>query len=138
MTRNLSYSELITLPTFLERYRYLKQAGIVCEDTFGSRRYLNQILYQSPEWRQIRNRVIIRDNGCDLAAEGFEIHDKIYIHHINSITEEDILNRSPLLFDMENLITVSFNTHQAIHYGDESMLPITYLADRTPGDTKLW
>ena len=134
----LSYSELITFPTFQERYRYLKQSGIVAEETFGSRRYLNQAYYTSPEWRQVRNRVIIRDNGCDLGMEGFEINDRIYIHHINPITEDDILDRSPALFDMDNLICVSFNTHQAIHYGNESMLPINYFSERSPGDTRLW
>lgn len=134
----LSYSELITFPTFQERYRYLKQAGIVGEETFGGHRYLNQAYYTSAEWRSVRNKVIIRDNGCDLGMEGFEINDRVYIHHINPITEEDILDRSPALFDMENLICVSFNTHQAIHYGDESMLPINYFSERSPGDTKLW
>lgn len=134
----LSYSELITFPTFVERYRYLKQSGIVAEETFGPHRYLNQAYYRSPEWRKARNNVIIRDNGCDLGLEGYEIGDRVYIHHINPITENDILNRSPVLFDPENLICVSFNTHQAIHYGDESMLPITYLVERKPGDTKLW
>lgn len=134
----LSYSELITLPTFEERYRYLRKSGIVGEETFGSHRYLNQILYTSPEWRSVRNHVIIRDNGCDLGMEGYEIRDRVYIHHINPITEDDILNRTPALFDMENLICVSFNTHQAIHYGDESLLPIISFNERTPGDTKLW
>lgn len=134
----LSYSELITLPTFEERYRYLKQSGIVAEETFGGHRYLNQAYYRSAEWRQTRNRVIIRDNGCDLGMEGYEIRDRVYIHHINPITEEDILDRSPALFDMENLICVSFNTHQAIHYGDESLLPTISFTERMPGDTKLW
>lgn len=134
----LSYSELITLPTFTERYRYLRKSGIVGEETFGSHRYLNQILYTSPEWRSVRNHVIIRDNGCDLGMKGHEIRDRVYIHHINPITEDDILNRTPALFDMENLICVSFNTHQAIHYGDESLLPIISFNERTPGDTKLW
>lgn len=138
MTKRLSYKELITLPTFLERYRYLKQSGIVAEETFGGHRYLNQAYYTSSEWKSVRNRVIVRDKGCDLAAEGFEINDTIYIHHINPITPEDIMKRSPALFDMDNLICVSFNTHQAIHYGDESMLPITYFNERRPGDTKLW
>ena len=138
MNGRLSYSELITLPTFEERYRYLKLSGVVAEETFGSHRYLNQAYYKSPEWRQARNSAIIRDNGCDLAMEGFEIHDRIYIHHINPITEKDILDRDPALFDLDNLICVSFNTHQAIHFGDESMLPINYFVDRTPGDTKLW
>ena len=134
----LSYSELITLPTFEERYRYLRKSGIVGEETFGSHRHLNQILYRSPEWRQVRNNVIVRDNGCDLGMEGYEIRDRVYIHHINPITSDDILNRTPALFDMDNLICVSFNTHQAIHYGDESLLPIISFTERTPGDTKLW
>jgi hypothetical protein len=134
----LSYSELITLPTFEERYRYLKQSGIVAEETFGSHRYLNQAYYTSPDWRRARNHVIVRDNGCDLGMEGYEIHDRIYVHHINPITEEDILDRSPALFDPDNLICVSFNTHQAIHYGDESLLPIISFNERMPGDTKLW
>ena len=134
----LSYSDLITLPTFTERSRYLKQSGIVGEETFGSHRYLNQAYYTSQEWKSVRNHVIIRDNGCDLGVEGYEIADRIYVHHINPITEEDILDRSPALFDTENLICVSFNTHQAIHYGDESLLPIISFNERTPGDTKLW
>ena len=134
----LSYSELITLPTFIDRYRYLKQSGIVADETFGSRRYLNQVFYKSKEWKSIRNQVIIRDNGCDLGLEGYEIGGPIYIHHLNPITEDDILNRSPSLLDPENLICVSYNTHEAIHYGDESMLPITYLVDRAPGDQVLW
>ena len=134
----LSYSDLITLPTFTERYRYLKQSGIVAEETFGGHRYLNQSYYKSQEWRRVRNEVIIRDKGCDLGVEGYEIADRIYVHHINPITEDDILDRSPALFDPENLICVSFNTHQAIHYGDESLLPIISFNERTPGDTKLW
>ena len=134
----LSYSELITLPTFEERYQYLRKSGIVGEETFGSHRYLNQKLYTSPEWRSIRNHVIVRDNGCDLGMEGYEIRGGVYIHHINPITMDDILNRTPALFDMDNLICVSFNTHQAIHYGDESLLPIISFVERTPGDTKLW
>lgn len=134
----LSYSELITLPTFEERYRYLRKSGIVGEETFGSHRHLNQLLYRSPEWRSVRNEVIIRDNGCDLGMEGYEIRDRVYIHHINPITMDDILNRTPALFDMDNLICVSFNTHQAIHYGDESLLPIISFTERMPGDTKLW
>ena len=88
----LSYSELITLPTFEERYRYLKLSGVVAEETFGAHLYINQAYYRSPEWRQTRNNAIIRDNGCDLAMEGFEIQDRIYIHHINPITEKDILD----------------------------------------------
>lgn len=134
----LSYSELITIPTFEERYRYLRKSGIVGEETFGSHRYLNQTLYRSPEWRRVRNKVIVRDNGCDLGMEGYEIRDRVYIHHINPISPQDILDRSPVIFDMDNLICVSFNTHQAIHYGDESLLPIISFTERMPGDTKLW
>ena len=134
----LSYSKLITLPTFVERYRYLKQSGRVGEETFGSHRYLNQVLYTSSEWRHTRNEIIIRDNGCDLGMEGFELSGRIYIHHINPITVDDVLNRNPCVFDPDNLICVSDATHKAIHFGDESMLPINYYSQREPGDTILW
>lgn len=119
---NKSYSELITIPTFLERYRYLRLGGKVGEDTFGYNRYLNQIFYKSPEWRRFRHDIIVRDNGCDLGIEDFDINGHIYIHHINPITLKDIHNRSDLLLDPENVICVSDRTHKAIHYGDESLL----------------
>lgn len=133
-----SYSELITLPTFLERYRYLRLQGRVGEETFGYSRYLNQTLYTSPEWRRLRKVVIDRDKACDLACKDYEIRGKvILIHHINPITLEDIYNRDPKVLDPENLICVSKGTHDAIHYGDESKLPIIF-TERTEGDTCPW
>ena len=131
------YSELITIPTFIERYQYLKIGGRVGADTFGHDRYLNQILYHSGEWLDFRDEIIIRDNGCDLAHPDFELHDRILIHHINPITVEDVLRRDPKIFDPENVISTCLNTHNAIHYGDESrlmLLPIT----RTKNDTCPW
>lgn len=131
------YSELITLPTFEERFNYLKLNGFVGKDTFGYDRYLNQMLYKSPEWKSIRNQIIIRDNGCDLACEGYEIKGRILIHHINPITVEDILNENPIIFDPENLISTVHNTHNAIHYGDESLI-IKGPIERTKNDTIPW
>lgn len=137
--RNIkTYSELIELSTFKERFEYLKLNGRVGEDTFGYDRYLNQIFYKSKEWLSIRNYVITRDNGCDLGVPGREIlGDKILIHHINPITKEDILNRSKKLLDPENLITTVKNTHDAIHYGSSDLLyeePI----ERSKNDTCPW
>lgn len=132
-----TYSELIKLPTFLERYRYLRLNGSVGKSTFGYDRYLNQILYHSGDWKPFRRDIIIRDNGCDLGCEGFKIHGLILVHHIVPITVEDILNRDPKVFDPENVISTSHNTHNAIHYGDESLLvlgPVT----RSPNDTCPW
>lgn len=118
-----SYSELIKLPTFEERYEYLKIGGKVGEDTFGYDRYLNQMLYKLPEWQTARNEVIIRDDGCDLGCPDRKIKDqKILVHHINPIAKEDILNRNKCLFDPENLITTIHSTHNAIHYGDSDLL----------------
>lgn len=131
------YNELILLPTFAERLDYLSTAQKVCEATFGDDRYLNQILYHTSEWRRIRNIVISRDNGCDLAISDLPIFDRIYIHHIIPVTKEDIVNRARLVLDPENLISVSFNTHQLIHYGVKSdRLPI--MAERKPNDTCPW
>ena len=132
-----TYSELITLPTFEERYRYLKLDGRVGEDTFGFDRYLNQIFYKSKEWRSVRDYVIARDNGCDLGIEGHEIFGKILIHHMNPITKTDILERSDLLLNPEYLICTIKNTHNAIHYGDENLL-ITTPKERTKNDTCPW
>ena len=132
-----SYSELIELPTFIERYRYLKLGGRVGEETFGFDRWLNQKLYKDPEWLRTRDKVIIRDNGCDLGMEGHEIYGKILVHHINPIPKEDILRRDPCLFDPENLICTIKNTHDAIHYGDESLLIIAPTI-RTRNDTCPW
>ena len=132
-----TYSELITIPTFEERFEYLKLNGSVGLETFGRDRYLNQILYNSPEWRRFRPEIIVRDNGCDLACEGYEIFGKILIHHINPITAQDILNRNSKVFDPENVITTVHNTHNAIHYGDENLL-ITAPIERSRNDTCPW
>ena len=132
-----TYSELITIPTFEERFEYLKLNGSVGLETFGHDRYLNQILYNSQEWRRFRPEIIVRDNGCDLACEGYEIFGKILIHHINPITAKDILNRNPKVFDPENVITTVHNTHNAIHYGDENLL-ITAPIERSRNDTCPW
>ena len=138
MTNIKTYSELITLPTFEERYRYLKLDGRVGEDTFGFDRYLNQLFYQrSHEWKTIRDHVIIRDMGCDLGIEGREIAGKIFVHHINPITKEDILRNSKWIIDPEFLICTSKRTHDAIHYGDENLLIKDPIARRA-NDTCPW
>ena len=132
-----TYSELIQLPTLIERFDYLKLGGQVGKETFGWDRYLNQRFYRSQEWRRIRDWVIIRDNGCDLGVDGYEIYGKIYIHHMNPIEVSDIVDVSEYLLNPEFLICVSDNTHNAIHYGDESLLPIDPVT-RQPNDTRLW
>jgi hypothetical protein len=132
-----TYSELITLPTFEERYRYLKLGGRVGEETFGFDRYINQIFYQSDEWRSIRDFVIVRDGGCDLGMPDREIHTRILVHHMNPIRQEDILRRSKFLLDPEYLICTIKNTHDAIHYGDESLLILAPI-ERTKNDTCPW
>lgn len=137
LMRIKTYSELITLPTFEERFEYLQLKGIVGQETFGFDRYLNQILYNSKEWKHLRNEIIVRDNGCDLALEGFEIHGRILIHHINPITIDDVIKRREIVFDPENLICVTHNTHNAIHYGDKSLL-ITGPIERRANDTCPW
>lgn len=132
-----TYSELITIPTFKERYEYLRLNGVVGEDTFGWDRYLNQNFYRSDEWKSLRDRIIIRDNGCDLGVEGYEINFRIYIHHMNPISIRDITDATEYLTNPEFLICASFNTHQAIHYGDETLL-VTEPIIRKPNDTTLW
>lgn len=132
-----TYTELVKLKTFLERFEYLKLNGLVGIDTFGFDRIFNQKFYRSSEWKQIREKVIVRDNGCDLGIEGREIRSKIIIHHITPITLADIENGSPSLFDLDNLITTTHNTHNAIHYGDDSLL-IHDIVERRPGDTCPW
>ena len=132
-----TYSELITLPTFEERYRYLKLDGRVGEATFGFDRYLNQIFYTSNEWRDVRDFVIVRDGGCDLGMPDREIFGKILVHHMNPIRQEDILRRSKWLLDPEYLICTIKNTHDAIHYGDESLL-ILAPTERKKNDTCPW
>lgn len=134
-----TYSELSKLETFIERFNYLKIDGTVGEETFGYDRYLNQMLYKTKEWRDIRNFVITRDSGCDLGILDREIIDEmIMIHHMNPITKEDILNRNPIVFDPEYLITTIFKTHQAIHFGDESLLYDSEPVVRTPNDMCPW
>lgn len=132
-----TYSELIKLPTFEERYEYLKLDGKVGEETFGFDRYINQEFYRSNEWLKVRDFVIVRDGGCDLAIEDREIVGKILVHHMNPITIDDILNRSEFLLDPEYLICTIKNTHDAIHYGDSSLL-ITAPIERRKNDTCPW
>lgn len=137
MTSIKTYSELITIPTFEERYRYLRLGGQVGAETFGFDRWLNQKFYKDPEWLAVRNQVIIRDNGCDLGIPGREIHSRILIHHMNPITKEDILRRSKYLLDPEYLICTIKNTHDAIHYGDEGLLILDPVV-RSRNDTCPW
>ena len=132
-----TYAELITIPTFEERFEYLQLKGSVGKDTFGYDRYLNQVLYRSPEWKRLRNQIIIRDDGCDLACDGYEIYGKVLIHHLNPITVEDVLARSRKVFDPDNLVCVSHSTHNAIHYGDMDLL-VTGPIIRTKNDTCPW
>lgn len=132
-----SYSELIQFNTFEERLNYLRVGGIIGIDTFGFDRYLNQAFYHSPEWLRTRRQVILRDNGCDLGAPGHNIMERPIIHHINPITKDDVLNRSPIVFDLNNLITTTHNTHNAIHYlGAESTNKEPVI--RAPNDTCPW
>ena len=132
-----SYSELIKIPTFEERYFYLKLSGIIGDETFGFDRYMNQLFYRSPEWRRIRREIVIRDNGCDLGIESEPIIGQIYVHHMNPINSDDIKNRSSRLFDPENLISVSYNTHQAITYGLDHLIRRENI-ERAPNDTCPW
>ena len=131
------YKELIRLKTFDERFEYLKLKGIVGEATFGYDRYLNQLLYTSGEWRRIRRDIILRDNGCDLAVEGYDIQDIIIVHHMNPISVEDLIDFSEDVINPEYLICVSHDTHNAIHYGDKSLLTREPI-ERKPGDTCPW
>lgn len=132
-----AYSELITLPTFEDRYRYLQLNGAVGKDTFGFDRYINQQFYRSKEWQRIRDEVIIRDNACDLGMEGYEIHGRIYVHHMNPIMVRDIQSNSDYLMNPEFLICTTHRTHNAIHYGDENLLARAPI-ERTKNDTCPW
>lgn len=132
-----TYSELSQIPTFEERYEYLALRGVVGEPTFGYDRWLNQAFYRSAEWRHIRNYVISRDLGCDLGVEGYEIHDKVIIHHMNPMQQADLLHGNDDIVNLEYLISTTHKTHNAIHYGDANLLPKQY-TPRRPGDTKLW
>lgn len=132
-----TYAELIRIPTFEERYHYLQLRGTVGEETFGFKRLLNQEFYHSDEWLSFRDRIIVRDGGCDLAVDGFEIFGSIIIHHLNPITYEDILNRNLCVFDPNNVVCTKLSTHNAIHYGDENLL-VKPPIERTKNDTCPW
>lgn len=132
-----TYSELIQIPTYEERYRYLRLFGSVGEETFGFKRWLNQEFYHSGEWLKFRDEIIIRDEGRDLAVEGFEIYGSIIIHHLNPITYDDILNQNPCVFDPDNVVCTKLSTHNAIHYGDETQLHNSPV-ERTKNDTCPW
>lgn len=137
MTSIKCYSELVLLPTFKERFEYLRLNGLVGKETFGFDRHMNQFFYRSLEWKRIRNFVISRDLGCDLGIEGREIHSRVLIHHMNPISTVDILSRSKFLLDPEFLITTVHTTHLAIHYSDESIL-VSEPIERTKNDTCPW
>ena len=132
-----TYTELVQLKTFEERYEYLRLGGIVGQDTFGFDRYLNQRFYRSPEWKQIRRDVIIRDEGRDLAMEGYELDKGIYVHHMNPITAKDLVDVTDWLLNPEYLVCVSKRTHDAIHFGDKSLLP-ELPKERTLNDMCPW
>ena len=137
MTRIRRYSELKQFETFDDRYAYLQLGGHVGHETFGFDRHLNQQFYASWEWKRVRGFVIVRDNGCDLGVPGYEIHSDILIHHLNPMVSDDIIHGEEWILDPEYLVTTTQRTHNAIHYGDASLLPKPIVA-RTPGDTKLW
>jgi hypothetical protein len=137
MTKNRSYSELRRLHTFEERFEYLKMNGEVGRATFGFDRWINQRFYTSYMWKRARRDVILRDNGCDLGISGYEIGGSVLIHHMNPMSSEDIIHSEEWIFDLEYLITTTHNTHNAIHFGDDRLLPKVVL-DRVPNDTKLW
>lgn len=132
-----TYHELIALPTFKERFEYLKLSGSVGKQTFGFERYLNQKFYQSVEWRQLRDKIITRDRGCDLAMDGYDIVGRIYIHHMNPIKVDDIREATEYLLNPDYLITTTHGTHNAIHYGDGSLI-VTEPIERKPNDTCPW
>ena len=132
-----TYTELAKLPTYEERFAYLRLDGTVCDETFGNDRYLNQILYKSPRWSKVRREVIIRDIGCDLGIEDYEIRGRIIVHHMNPITLDDIIHERDSVFNQEYLICTAHNTHNAIHYGDESLL-VTAPIERSKNDTCPW
>lgn len=136
-TRLRTYSELVELETFEERFGYLKIGGEVGCATFGGNRWINQQFYTSREWRRLRHQAISRDEACDLGVEGYEIYGAIIVHHINPIDEEDILHGTEAALSLENLICTTHRTHNAIHFGDESQIAKPHIP-RSPGDTKLW
>lgn len=137
-TKIRTYSELMQIDNFLDRYRYLRLVGTVGEETFGFDRYLNQVLYTSKEWKELRNKIIVRDDGFDMGHRDYPINGKIYVHHMNPISKKDILERTDLIFNPEYLISVSNLTHNAIHYGSEDVYKRYTFAERTPNDTTPW
>lgn len=132
-----SYSEMRRHNSFTDRFEYLKLGGSVGAATFGFDRYINQEFYSSWEWKNVRQQVILRDNGCDLGIDGYEIHTEILVHHMNPMSPQDVIHEEAWILDPEFLITTTKNTHNAIHYGDRSLLRTPFVA-RQPGDTKLW
>ena len=133
-----TYTELITYPSFKERFEYLKETGQIGKDTFGYDRYLNQKFYNSVLWHRIRDKIILRDYGNDLGLDGYPIYGRICIHHLNPISIDDLINQTPFLIDPEYLICTSYNTHEAIHFGDIDLLPKDAPTVRTKYDTNLW
>lgn len=133
-----TYSELIKLETFEERFHYLELSGTVGAETFGFDRYLNQNFYTSDEWKRLRNQIIVRDNGCDLGVPGYDIHTVILIHHMNPISVKDVLAHNDFLINPEYLIATRLSTHNGIHYGDNSILQSYSVIERRPGDTCPW
>ena len=139
MARNLrTYSELVKFETLKDRFNYLRLDATPFDRTFGGARCLNQRFYTSPEWARIRREVILRDSGCDLALDGYDIFGKVIVHHMNPLTIDDIVKMTDLVTSPEFLVCVSFDTHNAIHYGDENLLNRGFPTIRRPGDTKLW
>lgn len=137
MSKIRTYSELRRLETFEERYRYLELKGVLGKTTFGFDRWINQAFYHSHDWKTVRDRVIIRDGGCDLGIPGYEIYSGLLVHHMNPMTSNDLTSGADWVVDPNFLITVSLRTHNAIHYGDVSQLPRVPV-ERKPGDTTLW
>lgn len=133
-----SYSELTKITSFEDRFNYLKLGGVIGSRTFGGNRYLNQKLYSSYEWRRFRDEIILRDHGCDLGVPGYELSSRIYIHHINPLTEDDLKHSSEFIFDPDNVVVTSFATHEAIHYGNKNLLIPATVISRKPNDTCPW
>ncbi len=131
------YSRLKSLDTFEDRYRYLRLQGSIGRSSFGFDRYVNQKFYKSREWQDVRDFVIVRDNGCDLGIEGYDIHSNLLVHHMNPMDLEEVVHGDPRILDPEYLITTTHTTHNAIHYGDENQIP-RQLVERRAGDTSLW
>lgn len=134
---NKSYEELMSIESFEKRYEYLQLSGVVGEETFGANRYLNQSIYTSSKWKDLRRKAIIRDNGCDLGHSDRQLNTHIVLHHINPLTLEDIETNSPKIYDLDNLICTSLETHNAIHFGDDRLI-LKNFEERKRGDTTLW